>query len=287
MKHVGKHVGAHVSTSDGVSNAPRLAHEIGAKAFALFTRNPARWQSKAISPEEAQRFRDQCEHYGFSPDFILPHDSYLINLGSPDVDDGLKKSRRAFLDEMQRCEQLGLKLLNFHPGSHLGRIDEADCLSRIAESINIALQQTSGVKAVIENTAGQGSNLGWSFAQIARIIEQIDSKERVGVCVDTCHAFAAGYDLSTPEGYEATWREFDDIIGLRYLSAMHINDTKRGLGSRIDRHESIGRGMLGMPFFEMMMNDDRLDGIPLILETPDEALWADEIKLLYSLQHTR
>lgn len=277
-----KFVGAHVSATGGVSNAPVNAHEIGARAFALFTRNPSRWASSAISAKEAEAFKANCARLGYTPDHILPHDSYLINLGSPDAE-GLEKSRKAFLDEMRRCEQLGLTLLNFHPGSHLGKIDTDACLDRIAESINITLDSTAGVKAVIENTAGQGSNLGFTFGQIRRIIDGVEDKNRVGVCIDTCHAFAAGYDLSTPEGYEKAWNEFGDVIGWEYFSAMHINDTKKGLASKVDRHESLGKGMLGAGFFKMMMNDPRMDSIPLILETPDESLWPQEIEWLYSL----
>lgn len=278
-----KYIGAHVSVAGGVSKAPVFAHEIGARAFALFTRNPSRWQSSPISEKETEAFKANCTMFGYSPDVILPHDSYLINLGSPD-NEGLDKSRKAFLDEMQRCEQLGLTLLNFHPGSHLKKMETDDCLDRIAESINIALDQTTGVKAVIENTAGQGSNLGFSFYQLRRIIDGIEDKKRVGVCIDTCHAFAAGYDLSTPEGYEAVWKEFEEVVGWQYFSAMHINDTKKGLGSRVDRHESLGKGMLGEKVFELLMNDPHMDSIPLILETPDESLWAKEIEWLYSLQ---
>ncbi len=277
-----KYVGAHVSIQNGVSNAPINANNIGARAFALFTRNPSRWQSPPIKPAEAEAFRENCIKFGYSPDQILPHDSYLINLGSPD-NEGLEKSRQAFLDEMQRCQQLGLSMLNFHPGSHLGKIDIDACLDRIAESINITLDKTSGVKAVIENTAGQGSNLGFSFAQIARIIDGVEDKERVGVCIDSCHAFAAGYDLSTPQGYADTWREFQETIGWKYLSAMHINDTKKGLASHVDRHESLGKGMLGVEFFQMLMNDPHMDSIPLILETTDETIWQQEIQWLYSL----
>lgn len=277
-----KFVGAHVSATGGVSNAPVNAHEIGARAFALFTRNPSRWFSAAISDKEATAFKANCAQLGYTPDRILPHDSYLINLGSPD-EEGLAKSRKAFLDEMRRCEQLGLTLLNFHPGSHLNKIDINGCLDRIAESINITLDSTSGVKAVIENTAGQGSNLGFTFDQIRRIIDGVDDKSRVGVCIDTCHAFAAGYDLATPQGYERAWQEFGDTIGWEYFSAMHINDTKKGLASKVDRHESLGKGMLGTDFFRMLMNDPRMDSIPLILETPDESFWPQEIEWLYSL----
>lgn len=277
-----KFVGAHVSASKGVSQAPVNAAEIGAKAFALFTRNPSRWFSSVIPEAEAIAFKANCERLGYTPDRILPHDSYLINLGSPDPE-GLEKSRKAFLDELQRCEQLGLTMLNFHPGSHLKKIEINDCLDRIAESINISLDKTSGVKAVIENTAGQGSNLGFSFDQIRRIIDGVEDKKRVGVCIDTCHAFAAGYDLATPEGYKAAWDEFGDLIGWEYLSAMHINDTKKGLGSKVDRHESLGKGMIGADFFKMLMNDPRMDSIPLILETPDTDIWAQEIAWMYSL----
>ncbi len=277
-----KYIGAHVSAESGVSQAPLNAHAIGAKAFALFTRNPSRWHSKPIPDAEAEAFRANCERLGYTPAQILPHDSYLINLGSPDAEK-LEKSRKAFLDEMQRCQQLGLTLLNFHPGSHLGIMAPDACLDLIADSINMALDRTEGVKAVIENTAGQGTNLGYSFEQIARIIDRVADKSRVGVCIDTCHAFAAGYDLATPEGYEATWREFESVIGLPYLSGMHLNDTKKGLRSRVDRHESLGLGMLGIDFFRMLMADPRADGIPLILETPDELLWAQEIEQLYSM----
>lgn len=280
-----KYIGAHVSAGEGVSHAPENAHLIGAKAFALFTRNPSRWNSKAISDAEASAFKANCAKYGYTPAQILPHDSYLINLGSPDAEK-LEKSREAFLDELRRCEQLGLTMLNFHPGSHLKLMDPEACLDLIAESINLALARTAGVKAVIENTAGQGSNLGYSFAQIARIIDGVTDKERVGVCIDTCHAFAAGYDMSTPAGYEAMWQEFDDLIGFRYLSGMHLNDAKREAGSRIDRHESIGEGNIGREFFAMMMADERLDGIPIILETPNEEIWAREIEYLYSLAPT-
>lgn len=277
-----KLVGAHVSVGNGVSNAPLNAKAIGARSFALFTRNPSRWVSKPISNDEAEAFKRNCLECGFSPDAILPHDSYLINLGSPDADK-LEKSREAFLDEMRRCEQLGLKMLNFHPGSHMREVSEARCLDTIAESLNIILGQTSGVKAVIENTAGQGSNLGYTFAQIAYIIDRIDDKSRVGVCIDTCHAHASGYDMTTAEAYARTWAEFDSTIGFRYLSGMHINDTLKAIGSRVDRHAPIGQGILGEEFWRMLMTDPRMDGIPLILETTDESLWPDEIRYLNSL----
>lgn len=277
-----KFIGAHVSVENGVSQAPVNAHDIGAKAFALFTRNPSRWRSEPLTDDEIEAFKANCALYGYTPAQILPHDSYLINLGAADKKK-LFLSRQAFLDEMQRCEQLGLTMLNFHPGSHLNLISVDDCLDLIASSINHTLDKTEGVKAVIENTAGQGSNLGYSFEQIARIIDHVEDKSRVGVCVDSCHAFAAGYDLATPEGYEAAWRSFDNTIGLNYLCAMHINDSKKGLASHVDRHESMGKGALGRGFFEMLMADPRMDGIPLILETPDESIWAQEIRELYAM----
>ena len=275
-----KYIGAHVSTGSGVSQAPLNAAAIGAKAFALFTRNPSRWISKPISDAEASLFRERCAELGYAPEHILPHDSYLINLGAPDAEK-LEKSRAAFADELCRCEQLGLTMLNFHPGSHLNLVDADTCIATIAESINMALANSNGVKAVIESTAGQGSNLGYSFEQLRAIIDLVEDKSRVGVCVDTCHTFAAGYDLSTPEGYENTWAEFDRVIGFGYLSAMHINDSKKGQGSHVDRHAPLGDGMLGRHFFEMLMADPRFDNIPLILETPDESLWAQEIAWLY------
>lgn len=277
-----KYIGAHVAVDGGVASAPVNAHEIGAQAFALFTRNPSRWKSEPLLPSEIELFKSNCEQFGYKPEHILPHDSFLINLGAKDPKK-LFLSRTAFLDEMQRCEQLGLTMLNFHPGSHLNEMSEQECLDRIASSINKTLEVTNGVKAVIENTAGQGSNLGFAFEQLAYIIERIEDKSRIGVCIDSCHAYSAGYDLATTEGYEQTWREFDDIIGMQYLSAMHINDSKKGLGSRVDRHETMGNGTLGPKFFEMLMADSRMDNIPLILETPDPTLWKAEIAALYAM----
>ncbi|MDE6265827.1 MAG: deoxyribonuclease IV [Muribaculaceae bacterium] len=277
-----KYIGAHVSAGSSVAETPLRAEDIGAKAFALFTRNPSRWVAPPLKQRDIELFKERCQALGFTPSVILPHDSFLINLGAPDPEK-LSKSREAFLDEMNRCMQLGLTMLNFHPGSHLNLIPVNECLDLIADSINITLDKTEGVKAVIECTAGQGSNLGFNFAQIARIIDGVKDKERVGVCIDSCHAFAAGYDLSTPQGYEATWNEFDSLIGKDYLCGIHLNDAKKGLGSKIDRHEQIGKGTLGSLFFEMLMNDPRINGIPVILETPDESLWKDEIEYLYSL----
>lgn len=277
-----EYVGAHVSVQGGVSAAPLNANSIGAKSFALFTGSSSRWHSKSITEKEAQAFKERCAAYGYPAHLILPHDNFLINLGSPDPEK-LDKSRKSFLDEMKRCAQLGLTMLNFHPGSHLNVIPEDDCLDRIAESINLALEQTDGVTAVIENTAGQGSNLGHRFEQIARIIDGVEDKGRVGVCIDTCHSYSAGYDISSQEGYDLTWREFDSVIGRGYLRGIHLNDDKRELGSRIDRHASLRTGTLGEEFFRRFMNDPRFDDMPIILETPDDSLWKKEIEWLYSL----
>ena len=277
-----KYIGAHVSASGGVENAPINADSIGAKAFAMFTRNQKQWVSNPLTRASIKFFRENCEKYGFQPFQILPHDSYLINLGHPESGP-LEKSRDAFLDEMQRCEQLGLDRLNFHPGSHLNGISIEDCLKRIAESVNIVLGKTRGVTAVIENTAGQGTNLGHSFEQLKEIIDNVEDKSRVGVCIDTCHAYSAGYDLKTVTGFSDTFRKFDEIIGFVYLKGMHLNDTKKELATRVDRHDNIGRGFLGEDIFRMIVNDERFDDIPLILETPDESLWREEIRMLYSL----
>ncbi|HNX87754.1 MAG TPA: deoxyribonuclease IV [Paludibacteraceae bacterium] len=276
-----KYIGAHVSASGGVENAPLNARNIGAKAFALFTKNQKQWQTSPLTAKSIELFKQRCQEFSFSPSQILPHDSYLINLGHPETE-GLEKSRNAFLDEMQRCEQLGLDRLNFHPGSHLNTISQDDCLARIAESINLTLDKTTGVTAVIENTAGQGTNMGHTFEQIAQIIDQVKDKSRVGVCIDTAHSLAAGYELRTLEGFTETFKRFDTIIGFNYLKGMHINDSKKDLGSRVDRHDNLGKGLMGLDTFRYIINDSRFDNIPLILETPDETLWTEEIALLYS-----
>ena len=277
-----KYIGAHVSSSGGVENAPLHAKEIGAKAFALFTRNQRQWRSSPLSAKSITLFKERCAEFGFAPEHILPHDSYLINLGNPDAE-GLTKSREAFLDEMRRCEQLGLKLLNFHPGSHLNKMEPEACLALIADSINWTLAQTEGVTAVIENTAGQGTNLGYTFEQIATIIEQVEDKSRVGVCIDTAHTLASGYEIRTAEGFADTFRKFEEVIGFHYLRGIHLNDSKKELSTRVDRHDSVGKGVMGMELFRMLMKDPRFDDIPIILETPDESLWAEEIRLLYTL----
>ncbi len=278
-----KYVGAHISASGGVENAPVNAHGIGAKAFAFFTKNQRQWVAPPLTKKSIEAFRSNCEKLGYKPFQILPHDSYLINLGNPDPE-GLGRSRYSFNDEMKRCELLGLDRLNFHPGSHLGKITEEQSLDLIAESVNIALQKTSGVSAVIENTAGQGSNLGFRFEHLAYIVARVNDKSRVGVCIDTCHAFTSGYDLSTAEGFKKVFADFERIIGFKYLKGMHLNESRKAFGTRVDRHDNLHRGEIGDEVFGLIMNDPRFDEMPLILETPEETLWAEEIKYLYSLQ---
>jgi len=276
-----KYVGAHVSASGGVENAPLNAAEIGATAFGLFTKNQRQWVSKPLTAESITSFKKNCEEAGYGPGQILPHDSYLINLGNPEKA-ALEKSRAAFFDEMQRCEQLGLDRLNFHPGAHLNQTGEEESIGLIAESINRALDVTPGVTAVIENTAGQGSNLGYTFEQIAFMIDLVEDKSRIGVCIDTCHAYSAGYDVKTREGFDETFGQFDRVIGFKYLRGMHLNDSMKALGSRVDRHNSLGMGVLGLEPFRWIMADSRFDNIPLILETPNDTLWPGEIALLKS-----
>ena len=276
-----KFVGAHVSAAGGVDQAVIRAHELEATAFALFTKNQRQWRAAPLAEDVIEKFKLACEKYGYTSAQILPHDSYLINLGHP-VTEALEKSREAFIDELVRCQQLGLSLLNFHPGSHLLQIDEDQCLARIAESINIALDATEGVTAVIENTAGQGSNLGFKFEHLAAIIERVEDKSRVGVCIDTCHAFAAGYDLRTEEDCEHTFAALGKIVGFQYLRGMHLNDAKSEFNSRVDRHHSLGEGNIGKTVFSYIMRDSRFDNIPLILETVNMDIWAEEIAWLKS-----
>ncbi len=277
-----KFVGAHVSTSGGVFKAPLNAKSINAKAFALFTKNQRQWKAKPLKDEDILKFKENLKKVKIKPEHVLPHDSYLINLGNP-YPEKRRKSIEAFIEEIERCHQLGLKYLNFHPGSHLGKLTEDDCLKVIADSINEAVSRTKDVVLVIENTAGQGSNVGYRFEHLARIIELVEDKSRIGVCLDTCHMFAAGYDIRTKKAYEKTMEEFGSIVGFEYLKGMHLNDAKSTLGSRVDRHHSIGKGNIGIDAFRFTMNDDRLNDIPLILETIDPSIWKEEIELLYSL----
>ena len=278
-----KYIGAHVSSSGGVYNAPVNANEIGATAFAMFTKNQKRWVAKPLDEKTINKFKDKMDEFGYTADMVLPHDSYLINLGHPEIEKE-EKSLNAFIDELKRVEQLGLKYLNFHPGSHLKKISEEECLTKIAKNINFALKETESSIAVIETTAGQGSNLGYKFEHLAFIIDLIEDKERIGVCIDTAHIFAAGYDLRTKDAYEKTMQEFDEIVGFKYLKGMHINDSKAKFASRVDRHHSLGKGEIGIDAFKFIMQDKRIDNIPLVLETIEPEIWPDEIKLLKSFE---
>ncbi|MBF0283547.1 MAG: deoxyribonuclease IV [Magnetococcales bacterium] len=274
-----KYLGAHVSAAGGVENAPLNAHALGANAFALFTKNQRQWQAKPLSEGQIALFRQRMAEGGFSPRHVLPHDSYLINLGHPE-EEPWGQSLAAFIDELERCRALGLDRLNFHPGSHLKALSEEQCLDRIARAVNLALERVEGVTAVIENTAGQGSNMGYSLEHLAGLIERIDDKGRVGVCLDTCHLFAAGYDLLSEEGWHGVLEDFERLVGFRYLRGVHLNDSKCKLGGRVDRHHSLGEGELGWEPFRRLMNDPRFDDIPMVLETIDESRWADEIRTL-------
>jgi deoxyribonuclease-4 len=278
-----KRVGAHVSTGGGVFNAPLNARAIGATAFAMFTKNQRQWKAPSYTDETISLFKANMRECGYTADVVLPHDSYLINLGNPDPEKR-QRSLDAFIDEITRCQQLGLSLLNMHPGSHLREISEDDCLSLIAECINQTLEVTQGVTVALENTAGQGSNVGYRFEHLAAIIDQVDDKSRMGVVIDTCHSYSAGYDLGSREACEKTFKAFDDIVGIKYLSGMHINDSKVPFESHKDRHHSIGQGTIPMLAFEYIMNDPRFDNIPLILETIDDTIWPEEIKLLHGLE---
>ena len=277
-----KRVGAHVSAAGGVENAPLNATKLEAKSFALFTKSQRQWHAKPLSESTISAFKENLALGGFRPQDVLPHDSYLINLGHPE-EEKREKSLGAFIDELERCAKLGLPLLNFHPGSHLRKISESDSLDLVADCINRALDATSGVIAVIENTAGQGSNLGYTFEHLAHIIDKVEDKSRVGVCIDTCHTFVAGYDLRTREAYDKTMNDFERIVGFKYLRGMHLNDSKPALGAKVDRHQSIGKGEIGLDCFRFIMNDDRIDEIPMVLETIDSELWAEEIALLYGM----
>ena len=277
-----KFIGAHVSASGGVFNAPINATKIGAKAFAFFTKNQRQWEGKSLTQDEINRFKAELEKAEILPKHVLPHDSYLINLGHPEVE-AREKSLGAFIDEVQRCQALGLDRLNFHPGSHLKQISEEACLELISASMNEVLRQTSGVTLVVENTAGQGSNMGYKMEHLGYLMDNSIDKERVGVCIDTCHLFTSGYDIRSEESYRQTMDKFATIVGFRHLKGMHLNDSKPDLGARVDRHDSIGKGKLGLEPFRFIMNDERMDDIPLVLETIDDSIWAEEITLLYSL----
>ena len=278
-----KFVGAHVSAAGGVQNAPVNAAAIGAKAFALFTKNQKQWNAAPLSETSIAEFKQACKTHGFDAAHILPHDSYLINLGAPEAE-MLEKSRDAFTDEMRRCQQLGLRFLNFHPGSHKGLLSDEECLDRVAASIDRAVAATKGVTAVVEATAGQGGSVGWRFEHLAHLVKKVGDRKRIGVCLDTAHLFGAGYEMRTRAAFDRTFGEFDKVVGFKYLNGMHLNDSKAALGSRVDRHHSLGKGEMGWEPFRLLMRDPRFDGIPLILETVDPELWAEEIRTLYDYE---
>jgi deoxyribonuclease IV len=277
-----KYIGAHVSASGGVHHAVENAEKINAKSFALFVKNQRQWNAKPLEKKIIHSFKHALIKEGYSTKYILPHAGYLINLGNSDKEKR-KKSLDCFIEELNRCRVLGLEYLNIHPGSHLREISEETCLDLIVDSIEQAMDAVTDIKIVLENTAGQGSNLGNKFEHLAYIIKKIKDKKRIGICLDTCHMFAAGYDVKTHEGYKAAFKHFEDIVGLNYLTGIHLNDSKFACGSRKDRHESIGKGHLGITFFERFMNDPRFNNMPIILETIDSDIWKEEIRMLYDM----
>lgn len=275
-------LGAHTSAAGGVFNALYEGREIGATTIQLFTSNQRQWQSRTLSQETLEKWQEALKETGLKS--IMSHDSYLINLGAPDPE-VLTKSRQAFREEIIRCLQLGVSFLNFHPGSAL-QAGVEPCLNRIVNSLVEVQDLFTGkgsLQLLVETTAGQGSTVGASFEEIAFIIQRVKKHVPVGVCIDTCHIFAAGYDIRTKEGLEKVLGEFDRIIGLEFLKAMHLNDSQKGLGARVDRHMAIGEGELGLDCFQAIMQEPRLAALPKYLETPDgPAVWKKEIELLRS-----
>ncbi|KZO97759.1 AP endonuclease [Calocera viscosa TUFC12733] len=279
-------VGAHVSAAGGVENAVLNAASIGANAFALFLKSQRKWTSPPLTEDSISLFKARMTKYGYDTGMVLPHGSYLINLGNPDAGKR-EKAYECFLDDLQRCEQLGIKLYNFHPGSTVGGAPLEECLAHVAESINRAHKATSHVCIVIENMAGAGNVMGCRFSDLATMINLVEDKSRVGVCLDTCHLFASGYDIRDKTAYQATMEEFDKVVGLRYLKAWHLNDSKTPLNSKKDRHENLGLGHIGLPTFSHIMTDPRLAHMPMVLETPSfeqQEVWGREIDVLYSFE---
>jgi deoxyribonuclease-4 len=274
-----KYVGAHVPAQGGVQIAPLNAKGIRARAFALFTRNPRRFRPDPLTAQTVEEFRRNMAECGFLPEHVLPHAGYLLNLSHAD-----RSQRRAtalvLREEMERCAELGLKYLNTHPGVRTGESSEADCIGWIADAVNRALEATKGVTAVLETTAHR-SGIGTRFEHLAAIIARIEDRQRVGVCFDTCHVFAAGYDVRAAAAFGQTLAAFDRVIGLPYLRAVHLNDSKYEFATHGDRHECIGKGKIGKACFEFLMRDPRFENIPLILETPEPDRWAGEIRTLY------
>jgi len=275
-------IGPHVSVGGGVANAPVNAKALGATGFGMFVKNQRQWTAAPYTAADVEAFKKQMKADGYTAAQVMPHAGYLINLANPD-EAAHAKSMAAVLDELHRCMALGLDKLNLHPGSHLRLITPQEACERVAKSINAALAQTHGVTVVIENTAGSGGNIGSVFEELKAMIDGIDDKARVGVCLDTMHTFAAGYDIRTRDGFLKTMEHFDKTVGMTYLRGLHLNDSKVGLNSHVDRHESLGAGLLGIEVFKCIMKDKRLENMPLVLETPNEELWAQEIRQLQEM----
>jgi AP endonuclease-1 len=286
-RHCKKYVGAHVSIAGGIEHAVSNSVLIGGQAFALFLKSQRRWENPELKEDQVVAFKNFLSLYNYDDSKILPHGSYLVNLGSPQKTI-LDKGRRMFFHDIERCGRLGISLYNFHPGSSTGECTKEESIRNIAESINIAHTINRNVTCVIENMSGQGFTIGGDFHELASIIEQVQDKSRVGVCLDTCHLFAYGYDIRTAEKFDNVIKRFDGIVGLKYLRALHLNDSQSELGSKKDRHMNIGKGKIGIEAFRFIMNDPRFDHIPLILETPVNqeevgSTYQQEIDLLYSL----
>lgn len=267
-------IGVHLSIAKGIHTVQEQMEMLGCGTCALFLKSQRRYSSPSITSEAAGQFRKHVLH----PEVLVPHAPYLINLGNPDLEE---KSMACLVDDLRRCNALGIRMYNMHPGSDVHK-DRAQCLKRISRCLNAAIAQVPGVVILLENMAGQGNVVGSSFEELAAIIDGVDDKSRIGVCLDTCHMFGAGYDIRMQEGFAKVMRRFDEAVGLGYLKAMHLNDSKECLGSRKDRHESIGKGLIGEDAFRFVMTSEMFEDIPLILETPDQARYRDEIELLKS-----
>jgi deoxyribonuclease-4 len=279
-------LGAHVPVTGGVFNAPGHGQAIGAEAIQIFTRNQMQWACRPLREEEAAAFREAVAKSGVRR--VLTHGSYLMNLASPNPE-FLSKSRDCLVTEIERCDQLAIPYVVLHPGAHMGQGEDAG-LSAIARSLDAVLERTEGrdVMPLLEVTAGQGSCLGYRFEHLAAIFDRVREPDRVGVCLDTCHLYAAGYDLASPQGYERTLRDFGRLVGMRKLKAIHLNDSKRERGSRVDRHARSGEGVMGLETFARIVNDRRFRGLPLVVETPGPlAEWKKEIARLRALVRPR
>ncbi|KAK2050292.1 apurinic endonuclease [Colletotrichum somersetense] len=288
------YIGAHVSGAGGVQNSIQNALNIGANAFALFLKSQRKWESPPLAADARDQFVSLAKGNGYdAAAHVLPHGSYLVNLAQADADKA-KQAYTSFIDDLERCEQLGIKLYNFHPGN-TGGLSRDEACGRIAAQLNNAHKATKKVVTVLENMAGTGNVIGTKFEDLKQIIDKVEDKERVGVCIDTCHAFAAGYDLRTPEKFHETMKEFDEVVGNKYLKAFHLNDSKAPFASHRDLHANIGTGFLGLRAFHTLVNHEPFQNLPMVLETPidrkdangkmveDKKVWADEIKLLEQL----